>query len=66
MAALVASLVGVYYYLRVVVCLYMREPGTGPLPAKAGWSVGTAIGLCAVALLYFAMRPECLQFAAKP
>jgi NADH-quinone oxidoreductase subunit N len=65
-AALVASLLGVYYYLRVVVQLYMREPGTGPLPAKAGWGVGAAIGFCAVALLYFAMRPEALAFAAKP
>jgi NADH-quinone oxidoreductase subunit N len=64
--ALLASLLGVYYYLRVVVYLYMREPASGPLPAKAGWSVGTAIGLCAVALIYFAMRPEALAFAAKP
>lgn len=50
-----ASLVSLYYYLRVVVALYMRDPLA--TDEKPSWSTGLAIGLAAAGTLLFGVLP---------
>ncbi|MGB9074879.1 MAG: NADH-quinone oxidoreductase subunit N [Terriglobales bacterium] len=76
-AALQANLVGLtiigvlnsalaaYYYLRIIVMIYMREPRAGvpvtPLPAASG----LAVAVCVLATLYLGVLPgRVLDFAA--
>ena len=50
-----ASLVSMYYYLRVVVAMYMREPvATDEKPDR---SVGLAIALAALATILLGVNP---------
>ncbi len=56
--AVLTSVAGVYYYLRVVVTMYMKTA-----PAKTAavpWQAGTAVvmGLCALFTLNWGLRPE--------
>jgi len=77
-AALQANLVGLtiigvlnsalaaYYYLRIIVMIYMREPRAGvpvtPLPAASG----LAVAVCVFATLYLGVLPgPVLDFAAQ-
>src|ERR1041385_1392914 len=56
---LVNSVVGAYYYLRVMVCMYMREPAPGaPLavPMRSGL-VASALLIAAVLVLAFGILP---------
>lgn len=70
-AALKANLVGItiiglansaiasYYYLRLIVVMYMREPGEAPAPvARLPWSMATAVALSAAATLYLGLWPN--------
>lgn len=60
--ALLSSLVGVYFYLRVLVFLYMKEGRErGTEKVKSIW-VYSAIGLCALSMLVFAFSPQMLRF----
>jgi len=63
--ALVTSLVGAFYYLRVVVYLYMREAKAPvAVPARA-YPVAYACALaCAVALVFFTIFPSPLGIMA--
>ena len=60
--ALLASLIGVYYYLRVIVYLYMKE-NREVLRLGLGRQrlVYVCILLCALSLLFFAVSPEVLR-----
>jgi NADH-quinone oxidoreductase subunit N len=70
-AALKANLVGLtiigvansavasYYYLRLIVVMYMREPGEAPAQVpRLPWSMATAVALCAAATLYLGIWPN--------
>ena len=62
--ALIASLIGVYYYLRVVVYLYMKESKeTLRLGLSQQRFVYACIIICALSLLYFAVSPASLTLA---
>jgi len=63
-AAVLNSLVSVYYYLRVVVAMYFREPsadaaatGTAPI-AQGGAPATVALLIAAVAVLYGGVMPS--------
>ncbi len=60
------SALGAYYYLRIIVMMYMREPRgevpVTPVPAAAG----LAIAMCVLATLYLGMVPgPVLDYAAQ-
>jgi NADH-quinone oxidoreductase subunit N len=62
---LLCSVVAAFYYLRVIVIMYMRdpEPGTQELPPLAGMS-GVAIWVCAIGTLVLGVAPSLiLNFA---
>jgi NADH-quinone oxidoreductase subunit N len=62
--AIISSLIGVYYYLRVLVYLYMKESKeriTVPHTHKVAFA---CILLCAASMLYFAVWPEQLGIGA--
>ena len=64
---LLASVIGAFYYLRVVVQMYFREPapeaGTPPLHLTAADAV--ALTLAAAAVLYFGVLPSGLLDLAR-
>ncbi|HKQ96535.1 MAG TPA: NADH-quinone oxidoreductase subunit N [Candidatus Polarisedimenticolia bacterium] len=64
---LLASVIGAFYYLRVIVQMYFREPapeaGMAPLTLTAADAV--ALTLAAVAILYFGVIPSGLLNLAR-
>lgn len=67
---LLNSLVGAYYYLRVLVYLYMREPAPAApraLPMRSG-SVAVALGVAAFLVLWWGIFPVSVGsgFSAAP
>jgi len=57
--AFINSVIGAYYYLKVLVFLYMREPAAGAPVAKPMWSgeVATAIAVSALLVLLLGLAP---------
>ena len=56
----ISSLIGVYYYLRVVVYLYMKEPKERlALPHSSRFAFACIVA-CAISMLYFAVAPASL------
>jgi NADH-quinone oxidoreductase subunit N len=49
--------VAVYYYLRVVVTMYMREPETDELPLPVSPATGTVMLLSVLGVLYLGLAP---------
>lgn len=66
--AFLNSVIGVYYYLRVMVFMYMREPAAGApfaTPMKSGY-VSAALVLSAILVLILGIVPgTCVDMAAK-
>lgn len=59
-AAFINSVIGVYYYLRVMVYMYMREPAPGApfaTPMRSGY-VNTALILSALAVVLIGLSPS--------
>jgi NADH-quinone oxidoreductase subunit N len=54
----VMSVVSVYYYLRIPVLMYMREPATESARLEIGSSEAVVLGLCAFAVLYLGLVPN--------
>ncbi len=57
--AFVNSVIGAYYYLRVLVYMYMREPAAGApvaVPMRSGY-VNAALVVCAVLVLVLGLAP---------
>ena len=53
------SAIASYYYLRLIVVMYMREPSESPAPvARLPWSMATAVALSAAATLYLGLWPN--------
>jgi NADH-quinone oxidoreductase subunit N len=57
-AAVISSLIGVYYYLRVLVYLYMKEPKERLTLVRTPRLAFFCILLCAASIFYFAVMPE--------
>jgi NADH-quinone oxidoreductase subunit N len=51
------SAVGAYYYLRIIVVMYMREPRAAPPAARVPLAAGLAITACVLATLYLGVFP---------
>jgi NADH-quinone oxidoreductase subunit N len=56
------SIIGAYYYFRLIVVMYMREPNleTGPAPAVIGFPlpVNVVLAITAAATVYFGLFPN--------
>lgn len=55
--AVITSLIGAYYYLRIIVYLYMKESREAAALPTRHPLVFTCIVLCALSMLYFAVAP---------
>lgn len=64
---LLNSAVAAYYYLRLLVAMYMREPSeTGPEVEPAPWGIRAALSICALGTLALGIFPTpVLYFAAR-
>ena len=56
--AVLTSLVSFYYYLRLVVFMYMREPGENAPRPRMGSFEALAIGFCAAAVVILGLLPN--------
>ncbi len=56
--AAVNSAIGAYYYLRIIVMMYMREPRKAVPVAPIPFGLGTALALSVVATLYLGLLPN--------
>jgi NADH-quinone oxidoreductase subunit N len=54
---LVNSAVASYYYLRVIVVMYMREPAVDEAPARPSGTMRAALVLAAIATIYLGVVP---------
>ena len=57
MIGLVNSAVASYYYLRLIVVMYMREPMVEQTPAPASPSMRLALAIAAIATVYLGIAP---------
>src|SRR5580700_3950056 len=55
--AAVNSIVGAYYYLRVIVAMYFWEPSKDYVPTPVAASLATALAVCAAGTLYLGILP---------
>jgi NADH-quinone oxidoreductase subunit N len=51
------SVVGAYYYLRVIVAMYFWEPSKDYVPTAVAPSLATALAICAIGTLYLGILP---------
>jgi NADH-quinone oxidoreductase subunit N len=51
------SAVGAYYYLRIIVMMYMREPRADARVSPVPAATGLAIAVCVVATLFLGVLP---------
>ena len=56
--AVLTSVVSVYYYLRLPVWMYMREPGELSPRAQLDTSEGAVLLVCAFAVVFFGIFPN--------
>ncbi len=54
------SIIGAYYYFRLIVVMYMREPNLGPAPAVIGFPlpVNVVLAITAAGTVYFGLFPN--------
>jgi len=62
--AVVFSAISAYFYLRIVMYMYMREPKVEVEVSKSG-TLGVALGVTTVAVLSIGVYPKCLVDLAK-
>ena len=62
--AVLNSVVSVYYYLRLVVVMYMREGKAEASTADMPWPLGAAMAISVVGIFYLGLLPNSfLSFA---
>lgn len=61
----VNAAIGAYYYLRIVVVMYLRNPQGAPLTPRAGWPAVLAIGTCASLSLLLGLYPDPINRASR-
>jgi NADH-quinone oxidoreductase subunit N len=52
------SAIGAYYYLRIIVVMYMREPRKQVPVSPVSFGVGTALAVCLFATIYLGIFPN--------
>ncbi|HKD64779.1 MAG TPA: NADH-quinone oxidoreductase subunit N [Candidatus Acidoferrales bacterium] len=55
--AAINSVIGAYYYLRVIVAMYFWEPAKDYVPTPVAPSLATALAVCAIGTLYLGILP---------
>ncbi len=55
--AAINSVIGAYYYLRVIVAMYFWEPSKNYVPTPVAASLATALAVCAIGTLYLGILP---------
>ncbi|MEW6418868.1 MAG: NADH-quinone oxidoreductase subunit N [Nitrospirota bacterium] len=64
LVAVVFSAISAYFYLRIVMLMYMREPKVEVAISKSG-SIGIALGVATLGVLAIGVYPSCLIKLAK-
>jgi NADH-quinone oxidoreductase subunit N len=60
------SVIGSYYYLRVIVAMYMREPATEVAAEPVPWTLSAALWIAAAGTIFAGLFPgRIIDFAAK-
>jgi NADH-quinone oxidoreductase subunit N len=60
------SAIAAYYYLRIIVVMYMREPREDTPVAPVSTGLGFALGLCLAATIFLGVYPNpVLKYAAR-
>ena len=60
------SVIGSYYYLRVIVAMYMREPATEVAAEPVPWTLSAALWIAAAGTVFAGLFPaRIIDFAAK-
>jgi len=60
------SVIGAYYYLRVMVAMYMREPAKEIVVEPVSWTLAVVLWITAVGTIYVGIFPNrVIDFAAK-
>jgi NADH-quinone oxidoreductase subunit N len=57
MIGVLNSAIGAYYYLRIIVTMYMREPNHEEAVPPVSFSLGSALAISVVATLYLGILP---------
>jgi len=64
LVAVVFSVISAYFYLRIVMYMYMREPKVEVVTSQSG-TLGVALGVAAVMVLAIGVYPSCLIKLAR-
>jgi NADH-quinone oxidoreductase subunit N len=59
-----SSVVGLYYYLRIVVVMYMQRAPEGSLPVPSSWPMDVVLAGAALVVLLIGLGPGWLATAA--
>jgi NADH-quinone oxidoreductase subunit N len=60
------SAVGAYYYLRIIVAMYMKEPRENTTVSPVSFSLASALAISVIATLYLGILPgRVLEYAAR-
>ncbi len=60
------SVIGAYYYLRVIVAMYMREPAAEIAAEPVSWALSAVLWITAAGTVYAGLLPaRIIDFAAK-
>jgi NADH-quinone oxidoreductase subunit N len=60
------SVIGAYYYLRVIVAMYMREPATEIIAEPVPWTLSAVLWIAAAGTVFAGLFPaRIIDFAAK-
>jgi NADH-quinone oxidoreductase subunit N len=63
----VNSIIGAYYYLRLIVVMYMREPRPDAASAPFSFAVSLVLTITALGTVYFGLFPNSIiSFASQP
>ena len=62
--AAINSVIGAYYYLRIIIAMYFWEPSKDYTPSKVPLAVGTALSIAAIGTLYLGILPRDVLHAA--
>jgi NADH-quinone oxidoreductase subunit N len=63
--AAINSVIGAYYYLRVIVAMYFWEPSKDYVPAPVAASLATGLAVCAIGTLYLGILPGRVMSLAR-
>ena len=61
----VNSAIGAYYYLKIVVAMYFREPVGKPLTPALAWPTATAIGACSTLTVLLGLWAQPIYSASR-